>query len=81
MNGMRLAPLTTVADESRTVLSCGLTPRHATPRARTIGLSVIATLPFTGIAHLGFSAHAGAGNGLGMLSRNKNNKPLFHNQK
>jgi hypothetical protein len=26
---MRLAPLTTVADESRTMLSCGLTPRRA----------------------------------------------------
>jgi hypothetical protein len=46
---------------------CGLTPRHATPRARTIGISVIAALPFTGIAHPRFSAHAEAGKGLEML--------------
>nr|WP_244223116.1 hypothetical protein [Cupriavidus lacunae] len=64
---MRIAALTTVADESRTRLMCGLTPRHATPRARTIGVSVIAALPFTGIAHPRFSAHAEAGKGLEML--------------
>jgi len=64
LNGMRIAALTTVADESRTMLKSGLTPRHATPRARTIVLSVIAALPFTGIAHLRFSAHAGAGRAL-----------------
>jgi hypothetical protein len=40
-NGMRLAPLTTVADESRTMLSSGLAT------ARTIAGSVIAALPFT----------------------------------
>jgi hypothetical protein len=61
---MRLAPLTTVADESRTMLMRGLTPRRVMPRARTIGLSVIAALPFTGIPHSCFSAHAGPGTGL-----------------
>jgi hypothetical protein len=41
LNGMRLAPLATVADESRTMLSGGLAT------ARTIGVSVISALPFT----------------------------------
>jgi len=41
LNGMRLAPLATVADESRTMLSHGLA------QARTIEGSVIAALPFT----------------------------------
>jgi len=41
LNGMRIAALTTVADESRTMLSRGLAI------ARTIGGSVIAALPFT----------------------------------
>jgi hypothetical protein len=40
LNGMRIAALTTVADESRTMLSCGLAI------ARTIDGSVIAALPF-----------------------------------
>jgi hypothetical protein len=34
------------------------------PRARTIGLSVIVALPFTGIPHLRFSANAEPGTGL-----------------
>jgi hypothetical protein len=47
LNGMRLAPLTTVADESRTILLSELAPRRRTmPRARTSVLSVIAALPF-----------------------------------
>jgi hypothetical protein len=41
LNGMRIAALTTVADESRTMLSSGLAT------ARTIGVSVISALPFT----------------------------------
>jgi len=41
LNGMRLAPLTTVADDSRTMLTRGLAT------ARTIDASVIAALPFT----------------------------------
>jgi hypothetical protein len=41
LNGMRIAALTTVADESRTMLSSGLAT------ARTIAGSVIAALPFT----------------------------------
>jgi hypothetical protein len=46
-NGMRLAPLATVADESRTMLRSGLTPwRLTTPRARTNDVSVISALPF-----------------------------------
>jgi hypothetical protein len=40
LNGMRIAALTTVADESRTMLSRGLAI------ARTIDGSVIAALPF-----------------------------------
>jgi len=44
---MRLAPLTTVADESRTRLSSGLTPwRPIASRARTNDLSVISALLF-----------------------------------
>jgi hypothetical protein len=46
-NGMRLSPLTTVADDLRTMLRSGLTPRRpTTPRARTNDLSVISALPF-----------------------------------
>jgi hypothetical protein len=46
-NGMRLAPLATVADDSRTMLSNGLaTRRPTTPRARTNDVSVISALPF-----------------------------------
>jgi hypothetical protein len=44
---MRLAPLATVADDSRTMLSNGLTARRpTTPRARTNDVSVIPALPF-----------------------------------
>jgi hypothetical protein len=47
-NGMRLAPLATVADDPRTMLRSGLTPRRpTTPRARTNDVSVIPALPFT----------------------------------
>jgi hypothetical protein len=46
-NGMRLAPLTTVTDDSRTMLRGGLTPRRGlSPWARTNDGSVIAALPF-----------------------------------
>jgi hypothetical protein len=41
MNGMRIAALTTVADESRTMLLSGLA------KARTNGGSVISAPPFT----------------------------------
>jgi hypothetical protein len=45
---MRLAPLTNVTDESRTMLRDGLAPRRRlTPRARTNDASVIAAPPFT----------------------------------
>jgi hypothetical protein len=48
LNGMRLAPLATVADDSRTMLSRGFaTPRLSPLRARTIDASVISALPFT----------------------------------
>jgi hypothetical protein len=48
MNGMRLTPLTTVADDSRTMLSGGLAPqRPETLRARTNAVSVISALPFS----------------------------------
>jgi hypothetical protein len=40
-NGMRIAALTNVTDESRTMLTSGLAI------ARTIDLSAIAALPFT----------------------------------
>ncbi|MFN7432241.1 MAG: hypothetical protein ACK5T1_03610 [Betaproteobacteria bacterium] len=47
-NGMRLAPLTHVTDDSRTMLRDGLAPRRlTTPRARTNDVSVISALPFT----------------------------------
>jgi hypothetical protein len=41
LNGMRIAALTTVTDESRTMLSSGLAA------ARTNAVSVISALPFT----------------------------------
>jgi len=41
MNGMRLTPLTTVADDPRTMLMSGLA------EARTNAVSVISALPFT----------------------------------
>jgi hypothetical protein len=45
---MRLAPLTNVTDDSRTMLRDGLAPqRPITPRARTNDVSVIWALPFT----------------------------------
>jgi len=45
---MRLAPLTSVTDESRTMLSDGLaTRRRSTLRARTNDVSVISAPPFT----------------------------------
>jgi hypothetical protein len=48
LNGMRLAPLATVADDSRTMLSRGFAPQRLSPlRARTIDASVISALPFT----------------------------------
>jgi hypothetical protein len=44
---MRLAPLTTVADDFRTMLSSGLAPRRpTTPWARTNDVSVMTALPF-----------------------------------
>jgi len=47
-NGMRLAPLTNVTDDSRTMLKNGLTPRRRqSPWARTNDASVISALPFT----------------------------------
>jgi len=47
-NGMRLAPLTNVTDDSPTMLRDGLaTRRLLTPRARTNDVSVISALPFT----------------------------------
>jgi hypothetical protein len=47
LNGMRLSPLTTVADDLRTKLRDGLAPRRPiTPRARTNDVSVISALPF-----------------------------------
>ena len=48
MNGMRIAALTTVNDDSRTMLSGGLAPQRLTPlRACTNAYSVISALPFT----------------------------------
>jgi len=45
---MRIAALTNVADDSRTMLCDGLTTRRMhTPRAHTNVMSVIAALPFT----------------------------------
>ncbi len=47
-NGMRLAPLTHVTDDSRTMLRDELAPRRRlTPRARTHDVSVISALPLT----------------------------------
>ncbi|WP_162911060.1 hypothetical protein [Azohydromonas sediminis] len=47
LNGMRLSPLTTVADDLRTMLRDGLAPRRpTTPQARTNDVSVISALPF-----------------------------------
>jgi hypothetical protein len=47
-NGMRLTPLATVADDSRTMLLSGLAPqRLSPPRTRTIDASVFSALPFT----------------------------------
>jgi hypothetical protein len=47
-NGMRLAPLTTVADDMRTMLRSGLAPRRpTTPRARTNDVSVMTAPPLT----------------------------------
>jgi len=44
---MRSDALTNVADDSRTMLSSGLTQRWGKPpRARTNGISVISALPF-----------------------------------
>jgi hypothetical protein len=44
----RLAPLTTVTDDSPTMLNAGLAPRRRlSPWARTIDLSVISAPPFT----------------------------------
>jgi hypothetical protein len=46
-NGMRLAPLTNVTDDSQTMLRDGLAPRRRlTPWARTNDVSVISALPF-----------------------------------
>jgi hypothetical protein len=48
LNGMRLSPLTTVADDLPTMLRDGLAPRRpTTPRARTNDVTVISALPFT----------------------------------
>jgi hypothetical protein len=45
---MRLAPLTNVTDDSRTMLRDGLAPRRQlSPWARTNDVSVISALPFT----------------------------------
>jgi hypothetical protein len=47
-NGMRLALLTTVADDLRTMLRSGLaTVALPTPRARTNDVSVMTALPLT----------------------------------
>jgi hypothetical protein len=47
-NGMRIAALTTVADDSRTMLTGGLAlQRRPTPQARTNANSVISAPPFT----------------------------------
>jgi len=48
MNGMRITALTTVTDDSRTMLLVGLAlQRRNTPQARTNAVSVISALPFT----------------------------------
>jgi hypothetical protein len=47
-NGMRLAPLTNITDDSRTMLRDGLAlRRRLTPRTRTNDVSVISASPFT----------------------------------
>ena len=47
---MRLAPLTNVTDDSRTMLRDGLAPRRGlSPWARTNDVSVISALPFIGV--------------------------------
>jgi hypothetical protein len=47
-NGMRIAALTTVADDSLTMLCGGLAlQRHPTPQARTNDNSVISAPPFS----------------------------------
>ena len=47
-NGMRIAALTNVADDSRTMLSNGLATQWMQPlRVHTNDLSVISALPFT----------------------------------
>lgn len=51
-NGMRIAALTTVADDSRTMLINGLA------KARTNGRSVISALPFTLYCKTCFFANA-----------------------
>jgi hypothetical protein len=58
-SGMRLAPLTNVADESRTMLAIGLA------KARTNGWSVIAALPSTFYPQVRFFGNACPGTGLG----------------
>ena len=48
MNGMHIAVLTTVADDSRTMLNSGLAPQRPLPlQARTNAYAVISALPFT----------------------------------
>ena len=48
MNGMRITALTTVTDDSRTMLLVGLAlQRQNTLQARTIAVSVISALPLT----------------------------------
>jgi hypothetical protein len=47
-NGIRIAALTTVADDPRTMLTGGLAlQRRPTPQARTNAKSVISVPPFT----------------------------------
>jgi hypothetical protein len=47
-NGMRIAALTNVADDSRTMLKSGLAlQRRPAPQARTNANSVISAPPFT----------------------------------
>jgi predicted N-acetyltransferase YhbS len=63
---MRIAALTTVADDSRTRLNNGLTQqRGQSPRARTNGLSVISALPFPFIVVSSRTPGTGLGLGLG----------------
>jgi hypothetical protein len=77
-NGMHIAVLTTVADDSRTMLTSGLTSRRpTTPQARTNDLSVISALPFTLYPKDRFFANAGRRQGLGMLMRKRRAAPKF----